>query len=71
MLAGGHRDSSPKSYRAYLRKELRDPRGSPYGYAWPSETGGELPEIFSLGGDATDGTGDEIYMFDEEEVGAV
>jgi general secretion pathway protein G len=58
---------APKSYRPYLRKPIRDPWGSPYGYAWPSRTGGERPEIYSLGKDGTDNTGDELHMDEMDE----
>ena len=52
----------PKSYRAYLDEEIQDPWGNPYVYAWPSSKGGELPEIYTLGKDGLDNTGDEIHM---------
>ena len=52
----------PKSYRPYLDEEIHDPWGNPYVYAWPSPKGGELPEIYTLGKDGLDNTGDEIHM---------
>ncbi len=58
---------APQSYRPFLRKELRDPWGSPYGYGWPAPNGGDLPDIYSSGKDQVAGTEDDIHMYDDEE----
>ena len=54
----------PKSYRPYLEEVIHDPWGTPYAYVWPPKDGRELPQIYSLGRDGIDATGDEVFMRD-------
>ena len=57
----------PKNYQPSMRKLVKDPWGTPYGYVWPSKRGSDLPDIYSFGPDTIEGTEDDIHMFDDDE----
>jgi len=53
-----------KKWEPYLREETRDPWGNHYQYLWPPIRNRSQPDIYSLGPDGKDGTGDEIGNWD-------
>lgn len=52
----------PRNYKAALENKIYDPWGNAYAYRWPAKNGGSRPDIYTLGPDGIDETGDEIHM---------